>query len=98
MLRYKYDKGDLTHITYGASEVCGFFLSAFDKRLQTKNDKDDSMVEENQALKQHIGTGDGSGRYFYIHTGYVIVLGHLPWEGHLPPMPVCPHLATLLES
>ena len=58
--------GDPASVAYGYDEgLSNVFLSCFDKRLKFDSDASDQA----NAVTEGIGSGDGGGCYFELHTG-----------------------------
>jgi hypothetical protein len=59
------DEASPTYVAYGTDPVTGVFLTAYDKRLETK----EKATGEVNAITTKIGVQDGGGGYFDLHTG-----------------------------
>jgi hypothetical protein len=60
-------ESDVIRVAYGFDEVSEIFLSVYDKRLEWQ----ENASEEVNKIAESLGSEDGSGGYFDLHTGLI---------------------------
>lgn len=64
--KFEIKDGSIT-VTYGRYHITGVFLSVCDSRLMWTRGASDKV----NAVAEKVGSGDGGGSYFDLHTGEI---------------------------